>query len=252
MSNTECHVPDTATTPLADHSDNSSHTNRNLNQKLNWLRAGVLGANDGIVSTAGVIIGMAGATHNVATIVAAGSAALVAGALSMAGGEYVSVSAQRDTEQAVLTKVRKRLRHDPADALASLTRDLEDMGMSTAVAHAAAEDLTNRDAVAAHSRLDYGVTPGDLTNPWLAAGSSLISFVSGAALPLLVTLMPLGGYRVLATIIAVALGLLVTGYVSARLGDAPSTRAVVRNVVMGLVTMVVTYLIGIVFHTTVL
>ncbi|MBU5423608.1 VIT1/CCC1 transporter family protein [Cellulomonas hominis] len=163
--------------------------------RLNWLRAGVLGANDGIVSVAATVVGVAGAATEVTTLAVAGVAALVAGALSMAAGEYVSVSSQRDAEK----------------------------------------------VLRAHGALD---ADAELTNPWHAALASLLAFVVGGVVPLLVVLAPWGGGRIVATFAAVVLALVVTGSVSARLGGARPARAVLRNVVGGSLAMVVTYGIG--------
>jgi VIT1/CCC1 family predicted Fe2+/Mn2+ transporter len=163
--------------------------------RLNWLRAGVLGANDGIVSVAATVVGVAGAATGTATLAVAGIAALVAGALSMAAGEYVSVSSQRDAEQ----------------------------------------------VMRAHGVL---AEDADLTNPWHAALASLVAFVVGGVVPLLVVLAPWGAGRIVATFAAVVLALTVTGAVSARLGGSPAGRAVLRNVIGGSVAMLVTYGIG--------
>lgn len=164
-------------------------------ERLNWLRAGVLGANDGIVSVAATVVGVAGATVGSGVLVVAGVAALVAGALSMAAGEYVSVSSQRDAERTMRA---------------------------------------------------HGVMPEDaaLTNPWHAALASLLSFLIGGVIPLLVVLAPLGAARVPATFGAVVLALVLTGAVSARLGGSPTGRAVLRNVLGGSLAMAVTFGIG--------
>lgn len=163
--------------------------------RVNWLRAGVLGANDGIVSVAATVVGVAGAATGVSTLAVAGIASLVAGALSMAAGEYVSVSSQRDAER----------------------------------------------VMRAHGVL---AEDADLTNPWHAALASLIAFVVGGVVPLLVVLAPWGAGRIVATFVAVVLALTVTGAVSARLGGSPAGRAVLRNVIGGSVAMLVTYGIG--------
>ncbi|AZZ41484.1 VIT family protein [Acidipropionibacterium jensenii] len=221
-----------------------------VDQRLNWLRAGVLGANDGIVSTAGVVIGVAGATSQTFAIATAGIAALVAGAFSMAGGEYVSVSTQRDTERALLAKEQWELDTMPDTELKELTDIYVDRGVTPDVAALVARDLTAHDPLHAHAEAELGIDPDDLTNPWLAAVSSLVSFSVGAAIPLVAILLPLSA-AILICVIAVALALAVTGLVSAHLGGAPKGRAVLRNIGMGLLTMAVTYGVGHLFGTVV-
>lgn len=212
--------------------------------RLNWLRAGVLGANDGIVSTAGIVMGVAGATGERSAIFTAGAAGLVAGALSMAGGEYVSVSTQRDTEQALLRKERWELKHMPGQELAELAELYQDRGLSAELAEQVAEQLTAKDALAAHAEVELGIDPEALTSPWQAAWASLISFTVGALLPLLVIMLPSPSLRVPLCVGAVVVALAITGATSARLGSAPRRAAVVRNVGVGLLAMGVTYLVG--------
>ena len=212
--------------------------------KLNWLRAGVLGANDGIVSTAGIVVGVAAATAERSPIFTAGIAGLVAGAVSMALGEYVSVSTQRDTEKALLSKERRELREDPAAELDELAALYEAKGLSVATARTVAEELTAGDAFAAHAEIELGITPGELTNPWQAALSSAVSFTVGALLPLVAILLPPTAWRVPVTVITVLLALVLTGGASAVLGGAPKQRAELRNVVGGGLALAITYGIG--------
>lgn len=212
--------------------------------KLNWLRAGVLGANDGIVSTAGIVVGVAAATAERSPIFTAGIAGLVAGAVSMALGEYVSVSTQRDTEKALLSKERRELREDPVAELDELAALYEAKGLSVATARTVAEELTAGDAFAAHAEIELGITPGELTNPWQAALSSAVSFTVGALLPLVAILLPPTAWRVPVTVITVLLALVLTGATSAVLGGAPKQRAVLRNVVGGGLALAITYGIG--------
>jgi VIT1/CCC1 family predicted Fe2+/Mn2+ transporter len=212
--------------------------------KLNWLRAGVLGANDGIVSTAGIVVGVAAATVERGPILTAGIAGLAAGAVSMALGEYVSVSTQRDTEQALLSKERRELRADPAAELDELAGIYEAKGLSSATARTVAEELTDHDAFAAHAEVELGIDPDELTNPWEAALSSALSFTVGALLPLLAILLPPTTWRVPVTVVAVLLALMITGAVSAALGGAPKGRAVLRNVIGGALALAITYAIG--------
>ena len=204
----------------------------------------MLGANDGIVSTAGLVLGVAGATSSHAALLTAGIAGLVSGALSMAAGEYVSVSTQRDTEQAAVALERTELDELPAQELEELTRLLEQKGMSHDVAHQAAREMTRHNALAAHSEIELGIKPGAYTNPLQAALASALAFAIGALVPLLsVLLVPLA-HAVPITALAVTVALSVTGMVSARLGQAPVVAATIRNVVGGILAMGVTYAIG--------
>lgn len=215
-----------------------------LASRLNWLRAGVLGSNDGIVSTAGLVVGVAGATSNVGAILIAGLAGLVAGALSMAGGEYTSVSAQRDTERAALEKERYELRTMPDEELAELAQLHEARGLSRTTAAKVAEELTAHDALRAHAQIELGIDPDHHANPWAAALASMTAFALGSVLPLLAIALPPEGLRIPITFIAVVASLSITGWVGARLGGASPGRAIIRNVAVSVVTMVVTYLIG--------
>ena len=212
--------------------------------RLNWLRAGVLGANDGIVSTAGIVIGVAGATSQTAPIVTAGVAGLAAGAMSMAVGEYVSVSSQRDSERALLSKERRELRETPEQELAELAGLYAAKGLTREVAQSVAEQLTAVDALAAHAEVELGINPDELAHPGHAAWASFLSFVVGALLPLLaISLLPVS-VRVALTVFSVALALMLTGLLSARLGQSPWRRPVLRNVLGGALAMAVTYAIG--------
>lgn len=215
-----------------------------VSAKLNWLRAGVLGANDGVVSTAGIVVGVAAATASRDPILTAGVAGLVAGAVSMALGEYVSVSAQRDTERALLSQERVELHDDPATELDELAALYEAKGLSTATARTVAVELTDHDAFAAHAEVELDINPADLTNPWQAAVSSALSFTVGALLPLVAILLPTGNLRIPVTVAAVLVALVITGAGSAALGGAPKARAVTRNVTGGALALGVTYLIG--------
>jgi vacuolar iron transporter family protein len=218
-----------------------------LGERLNWLRAGVLGANDGIVSVAGVAVGVAGATTDRVAILVAGVASLVAGALSMAGGEYVSVSTQRDTEQAALRLEQYELDTMPAEEERELAEIYEEKGLSPGLAADVARELTENDALEAHAEAELGIDPDALTSPWHAAWASLVAFTVGGLLPLIAIAVPGAGGRVWACAGAVVVGLVLTGVVSARLGGAPAGRAVARNVGVGALTMLVTYLVGMLF-----
>ena len=212
--------------------------------RLNRLRAGVLGANDGIVSTAGIVIGVAGATNQTVPIVTAGIAGLSAGAMSMAVGEFVSVSSQRDSERALLAKERRELRETPDEELAELVGMYAAKGLTPEVAQSVAEQLTAVDALAAHAEVELGIDPNALAHPGHAAWASFLSFMVGALLPLLAIAFAPTRIRVVFTVVAVALALMLTGVVSARLGEAHWLRPVLRNVLGGLLAMAVTYGIG--------
>ncbi|MFN8073344.1 MAG: VIT family protein [Mycobacterium sp.] len=218
-----------------------------INTKLNWLRAGVLGANDGIVSVAGIVVGVAAATTERGPIFTAGLAGLAAGALSMALGEYVSVSTQRDTERALLAKERRELVEEPEAELAELVGLYQAKGLSPETARTVAEELTAHDAFAAHIDIELGIDPDELTNPWHAAGSSAIAFTVGAMLPLLTILLLPPSTRIPVTFIAVLIALAVTGWISARLGGADPRRAVTRVVIGGALAMAITWAIGHIF-----
>lgn len=222
-----------------------------LGERLNWLRAGVLGANDGIVSVAGVAVGVAGATPDRSAILVAGVASLVAGALSMAGGEYVSVSTQRDTEQAAIRIEKYELETMPEEEEQELAEIYEERGLSPGLAAEVARELTENNALEAHAQAELGIDPDALTSPWHAAWASLVAFTIGGLLPLLSISVPSVSARVWACAAAVVVGLVLTGVVSARLGNANVTRAVVRNVGVGALTMLVTYVVGVLFGVTV-
>ena len=220
-----------------------------IGSRLNWLRAGVLGANDGIVSTAGLVVGVAGATDDRKAILIAGVAGLFAGAMSMATGEYVSVSTQRDSERALLDKERRELREMPEDELAELADIYVQKGLTPDLALHVAEELTDHDALRAHADVELGIDPDNLTSPWQAAGASMLAFTVGALLPLLTIALAPSDARVWVTVVAVAIALALTGWASARLGGSPVARAVVRNVGGGMLAMLVTFLIGSLFGT---
>ena len=220
--------------------DNEAHEGA-LGSRLNWLRAAVLGANDGIVSTAGIVVGVAGATGDRSTLLTAGLAGLLAGSMSMAAGEYVSVSTQRDSELAALALEKRELKEQPEAELEELTELLERRGLSREVAGEAAAQLTERDALKAHARVELGIDPDDLTNPWHAALASFLAFTVGALLPLLAIVLPPADWRLPVTVGSVLAALVLTGWASARLGAAAVGPAVVRNVAGGALAMGVTY-----------
>ena len=215
--------------------------------RLNWLRAGVLGANDGIISIAGLVIGVAAATAGRTEIATAGVAGLVAGAVSMALGEYVSVSSQRDTERALIERERNELATMPEAELAELVGLLQARGLSAASAETTARELTKHDALRAHLSFELGINGEELSNPWVAAGSSAGAFASGAIAPLIAILVLPASLRITVTFMAVLVALVATGWLSAHLGDAPKRTAILRLVVGGALAMAVTFGIGYLF-----
>ncbi|GAB2927736.1 VIT family protein [Rhodococcus aerolatus] len=221
------------------------------NGKLNWLRAGVLGANDGIVSVAGIVVGVAGATTEVGPVFTAGLAGLVAGAVSMALGEYVSVSTQRDSETALLAKERTELAETPEEELRELTAIYRAKGLSPETAERVATELTERDALAAHLDAELGIDPEDLANPVQAALASAVAFTLGALLPLVAILLPPQAWRVPVTVVAVLLALGIAGATSARIGGSAPGRAVARVVLGGAAGLALTYAIGSLFGTAI-
>ncbi|GAA6525333.1 VIT family protein [Intrasporangium sp. DVR] len=231
------------TTPVPDDAHDEPHDG-SMGTRLNWLRAAVLGANDGIVSTAGVVVGVAGATSDKAAIMIAGLAALVAGAISMAAGEYVSVSTQRDSERSLLRLERHELREDPHGELEELTQLYQAKGISRPLAEQVARELTAHDALGAHAEVELGIDPDDLTNPWHAAWASMAAFTAGAVLPMVTITFSPASVRTWVTVVSVAMALALTGWLGARLGHSPRVRAMVRTVSGGLLAMGITYLIG--------
>ncbi|HYC96017.1 MAG TPA: VIT1/CCC1 transporter family protein [Sphingomicrobium sp.] len=212
--------------------------------RLNWLRAAVLGANDGVVSTASMMFGVAGAAANSSTILVAGSAAVAAGAMSMAAAEYVSVSSQRDYQQSEISQQKARIAADVEGALDDLTDLVVARGIEASLARQVAVQLTKEDALNAHTRLRLGFERDQLTNPWHAALASLCSFVLGGLVPLAAVLF--GGARseMPATAAAAVVALVLTGSFSAQLGHAPKLRAALRTVIGGILAMAVTYAVG--------
>ncbi len=213
-------------------------------QKLNWLRAGVLGANDGIVSEAALVVGVAGATSDTGAIATAGVAALVGGAVSMALGEYVSVSSQRDSERHLIATERRELREDPEGELQELTALLQERGLSEATARQAAREMTEHDALAAHLEVELWLDQHDIVSPWHAAGSSAVAFTLGALLPLLAMLLSPTDVRVPITFAAVLVALASTGAIAAWIGGGAKSRAAVRLVLGGALALALTYVIG--------
>jgi VIT1/CCC1 family predicted Fe2+/Mn2+ transporter len=223
-----------------------------LADRLNWLRAGVLGANDGIVSVAAIAVGVAGATPQLTPILAASVAGLVGGAISMALGEYVSVSSQRDSERALIAKEKTELATMPHEELAELTKRYQDKGLTPQTARQVAEELTANDALAAHLDVELNIDQNDIVSPWRAAYASAIAFTIGGLLPLMAIILFPASMRIPATFVAVLVALAITGATGGYLGDSPISRPMVRVVVGGALALVATFLIGRLLGTTVL
>jgi vacuolar iron transporter family protein len=217
---------------------------QSLSQRLNWLRAGVLGANDGIVSTAGLVFGVAGATTDSVALLIAGLAGMVAGALSMAGGEYVSVSSQRDSERAAIRQQQAELHADPAGKLQQLAAHYAERGLSPELALQVAGELSEHAALDAHAHVFLNLDAGEQVSPWAAARASLVAFIAGSVIPLVAIIATPLSFRLPLTVTAVLAALVVTGVVSARLGGARPLPAVIRNVAVGTLAMGLTYLVG--------
>ena len=222
----------------------SIHPERHYSSRNNWLRAGVLGANDGLISTASLLMGLVAGGTDGRTLVLSGIAALVAGAVSMSAGEYVSVSSQSDTEWADLAKERQELDRNPEAELRELTSIYESRGLDHALARQVAEALTRHDDLQAHARDEIGLSATIDTNPLQAAWASALAFICGAILPVLVVVV-LPVYVMLpALAISTLGGLAGLGWLSARLGGAPVGRAVARLVGWGVIALLATYLVG--------
>jgi VIT1/CCC1 family predicted Fe2+/Mn2+ transporter len=219
-------------------------------QKLNWLRAGVLGANDGIVSVAAIVVGVAGATASFAAILTAGLAALVGGAVSMALGEYVSVSSQRDSEHAMILKETRELAEMPEQELEELAGIYQAKGLSPQTAKQVAIELTEHDALGAHLAAELNIDPTDVVSPWHAAFASAIAFTVGGILPLIAILVLTNGWRVPLTFLVVLIALAGTGALAAYIGGSSRPRAIIRVVIGGALALGATYAIGTLLGTS--
>ena len=214
-------------------------------QRLNWLRAGVLGANDGIVSVAAIVVGVAGATSSTGPILTAGVAGLVGGAISMALGEYVSVSSQSDSEKALIAKERAEVRDMPAEELDELTALYRAKGLSESTATQVAIELNEHDALAAHLSIELNIDQDDVVSPWHAAAASAAAFTIGAILPMLAIMLPPADWRIPVTFVAVLMALAVTGTLSATIGGSSRLRATLRVVIGGALALAATYGVGV-------
>ena len=220
------------------------HSEGHYGHRVGWLRAMVLGANDGIISTAALLLGVAAANSSRNAILTAGMAGLVAGAVSMALGEYVSVSSQRDSERSDIEKEKWELANQADHELEELTAIYQAKGLPAELAAEVAAQLTEHDALAAHLLDELGITQDELAKPFQAAWSSAVSFSIGAAIPLLAAALASASLRI-ATIIGVTLFALVgLGYIGARAGGAGPGRSIARVVVGGAVAMGITMAVG--------
>jgi len=219
--------------------------------RIGWLRAAVLGANDGIVSTASLIVGVAAAQADRHAVVLAGLAGLVAGALSMAAGEYVSVSSQADTEQAELELERRGLAAEPDEERQELAAIYVRRGLDPKVAETVAGQLMAHDALGAHARDELGLFPHFAARPLQAAWASAATFAAGAALPLVTTVLASAGWLVPSVAGVSLLCLATLGAVAARIGGAPAWIGAARVTFWGVLAMVVTSAVGALFGTTI-
>ncbi|GAA2718687.1 VIT family protein [Actinocorallia aurantiaca] len=239
----------TAPGPRA-HEPESEARSGGLERRLNALRAGVLGANDGIVSTAAVVVGVAGATSSAQPILLAGLAASIGGAVSMALGEYVSVHSQRDSQRHLIEEERRALASDPDTELRALVRSYEDRGLSPATARQVARELYANDPLEAQLRERHNLDPDDVTSPWHAAIASFVAFALGALLPLLAILLPAPHLRVPVAFAATLAGLAVAGTTAALIGGGSWIRAAFRVTAGGALALAATYLTGALLGTT--
>ena len=222
-----------------------------MSSRLNWLRAAVLGANDGIVSTAALMVGVAGAGTGQTGILLVGVAALTAGSLSMAVGEYISVSSQRDSERAAIRREQRFLEQNPEGQVDQLAHMYEERGLSPATAHQVALELTEHDPLTAHLDIEYGLDPDELNNPWAAAFASMVSFALGAVIPLLAAVLFPNELALPAIVGSTLFALLAAGVVSARVGEASALVASTRVVLGGMLALALTFAIGTLFDAPV-
>jgi len=234
-----------------DHDGHMPHKEMHRTHRIGWLRAAVLGANDGIVSTASLIIGVAASNASRSEVLVAGMAGLVAGAMSMAAGEYVSVSSQADTEAADLGRERRELRDEPERELEELSAVYRARGLDAELALRVAEGLTAHDALGAHARDELGISDATTARPVQAALTSAATFAAGAALPLLAAALATGTAQIVLVAITALVFLAVLGMVGARAGGAPVVAAAVRVTFWGALAMGVTALIGTLFGAVV-
>ncbi len=226
-----------------------AHVESHLVNRIGWLRAGVLGANDGILSTASLIVGVASASSSKGAVMVAGLAGLVAGAMSMAAGEYVSVSSQADTEGADIAKEAAELKADPAGETAELALIYQGRGLSAGLALQVAQEMMAGDALAAHTRDELGITPALAANPVQAGLVSAATFASGAALPLVVAGLIPEADILLGVSAATLVALVALGGIGAQIGGASIPRGAARVALLGALALLVTALVGRLFGT---
>lgn len=225
------------TTPIIPRETHRSH-------RSPWLRAAVLGANDGIISTTSIMLGVAAANTSASIVLTAGFASLAAGALSMAVGEYVSVSSQKDSEKADLLIESRELKLYQAEELQELTDIYTERGLSANLAKKVATELHNDDALKAHARDELGIDLNSLSKPMQAAISSAVSFALGASLPIFASVLAPQGYESITIVIAALITLCITGAVGARVGGGSKFKAALRVFIGGALAMAITALIG--------
>lgn len=228
-----------------------THPERHATSRIGWLRAAVLGANDGIVSTASLIVGVAASDAGRSAVLVAGVAALFAGAMSMAAGEYVSVSSQADTERADLKREKAELEQDPAFEREELIKIYEQRGVDRSTAASVADQMMGRDALGAHARDELGLSDAMAARPLQAAVTSALTFTAGAAAPLIVVPFVSMSLLVPAVGSVSLLCLAILGAIGAKAGGAPVTRSVVRVAFWGVAAMLVTAGVGKLFGTAV-
>ncbi len=223
------------------------HRERHRSERIGWLRAAVMGANDGIVSTASLVVGVAAAQAGRSSVLVAGVAGLVAGAMSMAAGEYVSVSSQADTEEADLNRERAELATEPDSERAELAGIYVKRGLQPALAQQVADQLTTHDALAAHARDELGISDGQRARPVQAALASAGTFSVGAAMPLLAASLAPEGALAMWVVATSVVFLAVMGAVAARVGGARASVGALRVTVWGALAMGATYFVGTLF-----
>lgn len=215
-----------------------------LSERLNVVRAGVLGANDGIISVAGIVTGVAGAQQSQMTLFISGLAGMFAGALSMGGGEFVSVSTQRDTQQNMVKLQEQMIAMNPNREENELINYYTNKGLNSELSKEVSANLMSQNPLAATLKAKFNIEFKDYFSPWQAAFSSFFSFIIGSLLPLIaITFIPYP-YKVSGTMFSVIIALTFTGYISSRLGNSNVVKGILRNLLVGLGTMVVTYFIG--------
>ena len=228
-----------------------THSEIHMVHRIGWLRAAVLGANDGILSTSSLVVGVAAAGTGRTEVLVAGLAGLVAGAMSMAAGEYVSVSSQTDAENADLAKERKELAEMPEAELEELTRIYQERGLTRDLAQQVAVQLTAHDALGAHARDELGISETVTSHPVQAAVVSALTFAAGAVVPLIVAMLAPPAQTVVFVVVATLLALAVLGGLGASAGGAGIFRGAIRVMLWGVLAMGATAIVGTLFGVTV-